>query len=281
VFCDVDPATLNIDPAEVERRVTDRTRMIMPVHYAGVPSDMEALGRIAAERGLWLVEDAAQGVGSTWRGRALGTIGHMGCVSFHVTKNLVCGEGGALLTDDDELARKSEIIREKGTNRAAFLRGEVDKYTWVGPGGSYVLSDLLAALLEVQLRRFDAITAERVAIWERYHAGLEDLERDGLLRRPAVAPDVRHNGHIYWVCAATPELQERVLDALRAEGVKATFHFQPLHASPYARERLGPPEELPVSVRAAETIIRLPLWSGLADDQVDRVIDSTRRAFRA
>lgn len=280
VFCEIDPTTLNMDPADVERRVTERTRMIMPVHYAGIAADLDRLGALASERGLLLVEDAAQGIGSTWRGRHLGTLGDAGCISFHVTKNLVCGEGGAFLTQDPELARKAEIIQEKGTNRTAFLRGEIDKYTWVGPGGSYVLSDLLAALLEIQLDRLAELTERRRVVWDVYHAGLAELEAEGLLARPVVPEQAVHNAHIYWVMAANAELQQRVLDDLRADGVGATFHFQPLHCAPYAREQLGELGPLPLTTRAAECIVRLPLHAELTRADAERVVDATRRAFR-
>ncbi|WP_419192059.1 dTDP-4-amino-4,6-dideoxygalactose transaminase [Engelhardtia mirabilis] len=281
IFCDIELGTLNICSDEIERRLTARSRMIMPVHYAGISCDMDRLMALARDRGLRLVEDAAQGIGSTWRGRPLGTVGDIGCISFHVTKNLISGEGGAFLTDDPELARKAEIIQEKGTNRSAFLRGEVDKYTWVGPGGSYVLSDLLAALLEVQLSRLAELTEARRAIWETYHAGLAELEAEGLLTRPVVPEGAAHNGHIYWVLARTPELQDKVLTRLREVGVGATFHFQPLHNSPYAREKLGDLGELPNTRRAAESIVRLPLHAELSAADVERVVEETRAAFRA
>jgi len=280
IFCDIELGTLNIDPDEVERRAGEGARMVMPVHYAGISCDMDRIGQIVKERGMLLVEDAAQAIGSSWRGKPLGTIGDAGCISFHVTKNLICGEGGAFLTNDPELARKAEIIQEKGTNRTAFLRGEIDKYTWVGPGGSYVLSDLMAALLEVQLSRLDALTQARRVVWDIYHEGLAELETEGLLTRPVVPEGAVHNSHIYWVLAQTPELQSKVLGRLREVGVGATFHFQPLHSSPYAREKLGELGPLPNTQRAAECIVRLPLHANLGPADAERVVDETRAAFR-
>ncbi|MEM7310173.1 MAG: dTDP-4-amino-4,6-dideoxygalactose transaminase [Planctomycetota bacterium] len=282
VFCEIDPHTLNLDPADVEARVTERTRAVLPVHYAGIACDLDALGELAERRGLRVLEDAAQALGARWRGRQLGTVGHAGFLSFHSTKNLVCGEGGALLTDDDELFRAAEIVQEKGTNRTAFLRGEIDKYTWVGPGGSYVLSDLLAALLGAQLERLDALTAARVRVWEAYHEGLADEERRGLLRRPVVPDGVEHNGHIYALRLPDAAARQRLIDGLRERGVSATFHFQPLHASPYAGEKLGlDPRSLPHTLEAADTLVRLPVHDRLRRRHVEYVLRAVRAALGA
>lgn len=277
VFCDVDPATLNMDPEEASRRITRRTKMLMPVHYAGVSCDIDAFRRLAREHGLRLFEDAAQCMGARSRGRHLGTIGEAGCISFHSTKNIACGEGGALLIRNKRLARAAEVIQEKGTNRSAFLRGEVEKYTWIGAGGSYVMSDLLAALLEAQLARLDEITQARVQIWERYHEGMADLEREGVLRRPFVPKNAEHNGHIYAIRLETPALRDRLLGDLRKRDIDATFHFQPLHLSPFAKRVLpGRPKPMPHTESAAKTLLRLPLFTDLKTAQVDRVIEAVR-----
>ena len=277
VFCEVDEATLNLDPGDAEARITDRTRAILPVHYAGVSCDMDAIGALAKKHGLLVLEDAAQAIGGRWRGKQLGTIGNAGILSFHATKNVVCGEGGALLTDDDELFRAAEIAQEKGTNRTAYLRGEIDKYTWVGPGGSYVLSDLLAALLGAQLERLDEITTERVRVWEAYHRGLSELEESGALRRPVVPEGCEHNGHIYAFRAPDRATQQRYLTELRRRNVAATFHFQPLHASTYAQESLGTdPTALPITLEAADTLVRLPLHDGLRRRHIDHVLRAVR-----
>jgi dTDP-4-amino-4,6-dideoxygalactose transaminase len=273
VFCEVDPLTLNMCPEDAARRVTDATRIVMPVHYAGIACDLDAFRDLADDHGLMLFEDAAQCIGATWRGRALGTIGDAGCYSFHETKNVVAGEGGCLFLRDAELAAAAEIVREKGTNRSAFLRGEVDKYTWVGPGGSYVTSDLLSALLEAQLERLEEITAARHRIWRTYHDGLEVLEKEELIRRPFVPDYARHNAHIYGFRARSRGLRSHILSGLQAAGIGATFHFQPLHAAPFAREVLGSSERLPVTEEAAETLVRLPLFPDLPLADAERIVD--------
>lgn len=282
VFCEIDPATLNIDASDAAARVTEKTKLILAVHYAGIACDMDALGALAKERGLLLFEDAAQAIGATWRGEQLGTIGDAGMLSFHSTKNVTCGEGGALLTNDAALAEKAEIAHEKGTNRTAFLRGEVDKYTWVGPGSSYVMSDLLAALLSAQLARMDEINAHRRWVWERFHDGLEGLEADGALTRPTVPEGAAHNGHAYVLRVADLSRQQALLQGLKKRGVQATFHFQPLHASPYAMEHLGTdPTALPHTLEAAETLVRLPLHDRMRRRHVDHVLRGVRDVLAA
>lgn len=282
VFCEIDPDTMNMCPKDAARRITKRTKLLFPVHYAGIPADMRAYKKLARDHGLLLFEDAAQCLlsfaGTGRQRRHVGTFGDAGCISFHVTKNLGCGEGGALLLNDRAFSETCEIIQEKGTNRSAFLRGQVDKYTWVGPGGSHVLSDLLAALLVAQLDRAESMTRKRVGLWERYHAGLAELESLGLIRRPVVPAGTEHNGHIYALRMPTAEEQQRVLAELRRRGIGAVFHFQPLHASPYATEHLAPQADLPETIRAAETLIRLPLYHDLKVSDVDRVIAEVYRA---
>ena len=277
VFAEIDERTLGLDPEDVERRVTPRTAALMPVHYAGVAPDMAGLLGIAGRRALRVVEDAAQGIAARWRGRALGTLGDAGCLSFHETKNLSCGEGGALLVSDPGLAKRAEIAREKGTNRAAFFRGEVDKYTWVAEGSSYVLSDVLAALLDAQLDKLDAIQARRASVVARYRAGLSDWAAREGVRLPAELPERDPNHHIFYLLYPDPARRDRALKALRAGGVMATFHYVPLHSAPQGR-RLGADHELPVTERVAATLLRLPLHARLADSDVDRVIEAVRRA---
>jgi dTDP-4-amino-4,6-dideoxygalactose transaminase len=275
VFAEIDERHLNLDPEDVARKLTPRTKVVMPVHYAGIPADLDRLVPLCKEAGVFLFEDAAQAIGSTLHGRWLGTLGDAGCWSFHETKNVSSGgEGGVLLLKEDALLRKVEISHEKGTNRKAFLRGEVDKYTWVDRGGSYVLSDLLAAVLEVQLERLTELTQRRMDNWVRYHAALEPLERRGLLRRPYVPPGSQHNAHIYYVVLADTGLQERLLSGLRAEGIGATFHFQPLHASPFAVQYLqSDPKALPKTLHAASCILRLPLFASLTANQADFIAE--------
>jgi dTDP-4-amino-4,6-dideoxygalactose transaminase len=275
VFADVEETTLGLDPADVERRLTPRTAALIPVHYAGVAPDMEALLGLARARGLRVVEDAAQGVAATWRGRALGTLGDAGCFSFHETKNVTCGEGGALALGDPEIARRAEIAREKGTNRAAFFRGEVDKYTWVAEGSSYVLSDVLAAILDAQLDKLEEIQSRRAAVVARYREGLAGWAAERGVRLPPELPERGPNHHIFFLLYPEPRLRDEALVSLRARGVMATFHYVPLHSAPHARQ-LGLDVELPVTDRVAATLLRLPLHPGLTAAEVDRVVAAVR-----
>lgn len=265
VFAEIRPETLNLDPEDVARRITDRTKAIVPVHYAGVGCDMDALMAVAEEHGHYVVEDAAQGVDAYYHGRALGTIGHIGCYSFHDTKNVTCGEGGAFLTNSDVLAERAELVREKGTNRSAFIRGEVDKYSWVSRGSSYIQSDILAALLEVQLRRRGAIREQRQAVWEAYHEALAPLAEEGHVVLPVIPEGRQSNYHIFFFRAQTAGQRNALLDALREAGIHAVFHYVPLHSSPFGRETLGTDVELPVTTHCAQTLVRLPVYPQLAE----------------
>lgn len=274
VFADVDVGTFNLDPAHVERLITPATRGIVPVHYAGQGCDMAAINELAESHGLWVVEDAAQGVGALYDGQYLGTIGDIGCYSFHVTKNICCGEGGALLTNDDEIARRAEIIREKGTNRSAFLRGEVDKYTWVDVGSSFIPSDLLSALLLAQLGRLAEITDRRVAIWQRFHDELGPLAETGKIVLPSIDPRATINGHIFAFRTNPAGRRDELLRALKQRGVQATFHYVPLHSSPFARRHLAPVSDLPVTDLVSRSLVRLPIYSNLTDDQQTYIIET-------
>jgi dTDP-4-amino-4,6-dideoxygalactose transaminase len=275
VFADIEETTLGLDPADVERRLTPRTVGLIPVDYAGVAPDMEALLGLARARGLRVVEDAAQGLAATWRGRALGTLGDAGCLSFHETKNVTCGEGGALVVADPEIARRAEIAREKGTNRAAFFRGEVDKYTWVAEGSSYVLSDVLAAILEAQLDKLEEIQSRRAAVVARYREGLAGWAAERGVRLPPELPERGPNHHLFFLLYPEPRLRDAALVSLRAQGVMATFHYVPLHSAPHARS-LGLEVDLPVTDRVAATLLRLPLHPRLTPGEVDRVVAAVR-----
>jgi dTDP-4-amino-4,6-dideoxygalactose transaminase len=275
VFADIEESTLGLDPADVEPRVTPRTAALLPVHYAGVAPDMEALLGLARRHGLRVVEDAAQGLAATWRGRALGTLGDAGCLSFHETKNATCGEGGALLVGDPELGRRAEIAREKGTNRAAFFRGEVDRYTWVAEGSSYVLSDVLAALLDAQLDKLEEIQRRRAAVVARYREGLAAWAAARGVRLPPELPERGPNHHIFFLLYPDGRQRDAALESLRGRGIQATFHYVPLHSAPHAR-RLGVDVELPVTDRVAATLLRLPLHPLLTAAEVDRVVDAVR-----
>jgi dTDP-4-amino-4,6-dideoxygalactose transaminase len=274
VFAEIKPDTLNIDPEDIRRRITPRTKAIIPVHYAGVGCDMDAIMEIAEEHNLWVVEDAAQGVDALYKGQYLGTIGDIGCYSFHGTKNITCGEGGAFLTNDDELARRAEIAHEKGTNRAAFVRGQVDKYSWVSIGSSYVLSDLLAAVLEVQLGKRDEIKAKRKTMWEQYYKGLKLLAGEGKVILPVVPANREPNYHIFFFRVADEETRNRVLSTLRDRGIGATFHYIPLHSSPFGKKDLKCAYELPRTEKASCTLVRLPIYASMESDEIASIVTS-------
>lgn len=276
VFADIEEGTLGLDVADVERRLTDRTRAILPVHYAGVAADMDRILDLARRRGLLVVEDAAQGLGAAFRGRALGTLGDAGCFSFHETKNITCGEGGALVMRDPAASARAEVVREKGTNRSAFLRGEVDKYTWVAEGSSYILSDVLAALLDAQLDRFDEIQARRARVEARYREGLSDWAHASGVRLPPLDPERTSNHHLFALLLPDEKSRDRALEVLREAGVQASFHYVPLHSAPHGRALGFDRLELPVTDRVARTLLRLPLHPLLTDEEVDRVLDAVR-----
>jgi dTDP-4-amino-4,6-dideoxygalactose transaminase len=278
VFVDVDADTLNIDPACAAAAVTERTRVIVAVHYGGVGCDMDALGTTAREHGLIVVEDAAQCIGATLDGRALGAIGDLGTLSFHETKNVSCGEGGALLVNDERWAQRAEILQEKGTDRQRFARGEVDKYTWVDVGSSFLMSDVSAALLAEQLERVAAITTARLAIWDAYDEAFAPLEAAGVLRRPVIPPGCGHNAHLYRIMLADRASRDAVIAALAADEISAYFHYVPLHSAPAGR-RLGRAHgSLDVTDAAADQLLRLPLWIGMTDADVARVAQGVAAA---
>ena len=277
VFADIEERTLGLDPEAVESKLTGRTAAILPVHYAGFAPDLDALLGIARRRTLKVVEDAAQGLCSSFRGRALGTLGDAGCLSFHETKNITCGEGGALVSSDPALAARAEIIREKGTNRSAFLRGEVDKYTWVAEGSSYILSDILAAVLDAQLDKLDEIQARRAETAAFYRAHLADWAREkGVLLPPPDDELRRANDHLFYLLFPAPEARDAAIATLRSHGVMAAFHYVPLHSSPHGRALGHGEARLPVTDRIAATLIRLPLHPLLTANERDRVVAAVR-----
>jgi dTDP-4-amino-4,6-dideoxygalactose transaminase len=273
VFVDIREDTLNLDERLIEAAITPRTRAIIPVHYAGVACEMDTIVAIAQRHNIRVIEDAAQGIMASYKGRALGAIGDLGSFSFHETKNIQSGEGGALLLKGKDLVLRAEIIREKGTNRSQFFRGEVDKYTWQDIGSSFLPNEITAAFLWAQLEEAEYISGERIAIWQRYNERLAPLEQQGLLRRPIVPMDCQHNGHIYYVLLA-PEFDRKVvLDELNANNVNAVFHYVPLHSSP-AGLRFGRASgDLSLTTSLSERLVRLPIWMGLNESQQQRVCD--------
>lgn len=263
VFVDIRPDTLNLDETKIPAALTKRTKAIVPVHYAGVGCDMDAIGRIAGERGLLVIEDASHGVLAAYRGRELGSFGQMAVLSFHETKNLVCGEGGALLVNDPRLRRRAEVVSCMGTNRREFLRGQADRYTWQDLGSSFLPSDILAAGLWAQMEEAERIMGERRTLWERYHALCRPLEERGALRRPVVPPECRHNAHIYHILLPAPRDRDRLLAGCRRRGIGAGFHYIPLHSSPAGRRYGRASGRLEVTESASRRILRLPLWVGM------------------
>ena len=280
VFVDIRPDTLNIDERLIEAAITPRTRAICVVHYAGVACEMDTIMALARERGLRVVEDAAQGILSTHKGRPLGGIGDFGAFSFHETKNVISGEGGALLINDPAFVERAEILREKGTDRSRFFRGQVDKYTWVDVGSSYLPGELTAAFLAAQLEEAETITRRRLAIWSRYHAWAQRFEEHGLVRRPIIPEHCVHNGHMYYMLLSSLERRTAFIAHLKASGVGAVFHYVPLHTSP-AGQRLGRCSgNLSVTEDVAARLVRMPLWVGL-EEHLDRVLASAEDALRA
>ena len=277
VFVDIRDDTLNIDERLIEEAVTARTRAIAPVHYAGVGCEMDEIMRIAARRQLMVIEDAAQGFMSTYRGKPLGSIGQMGALSFHETKNVISGEGGALLVNDPAFILKAEIIREKGTDRSRFFRGEVDKYTWQEVGSSYLPGELIAAFLWAQLEEAQEITENRLLAWNRYHSMLYDLEQKGVLRRPVVPKYCRHNGHMYYILLDPSIERQPVLDGLKAQGVHAVFHYVPLHTAPAGKKFCRVHGSLQKTEDLSARLIRLPLWYGMTLEIQERVVEVLTR----
>jgi len=272
VFVDIREDTLNLDERLIEAAITPRTSAIVPVHYAGVACEMDTIMSIARQHGLKVVEDAAQGVMSTYKGRALGSIGDLGAYSFHETKNVISGEGGALLVNSPDMCLRAEIIREKGTDRSRFFRGEVDKYSWQEVGSSFLPGELIAAFLWAQLEDADRINKERLASWQHYHQLLGPLEAKGILRRPTVPDNCEHNAHMYYILLAPGINRQKVLDAFKQNEIWSVSHYVPLHSSP-AGARYGRPNgELDVTNQVSEQLIRLPLWMGITKQQQVEVV---------
>ena len=271
VFVDIRADTLNIDEAKIEAALSEKTRAIVAVHYAGVACEMDTIMEIANSHGLLVIEDNAQGLGSSYKGRPLGSIGQLAALSFHETKNIISGEGGALLINSAKYSERAEMIREKGTNRSQFFKGQVDKYTWVELGSSYLPSELIAAFLWAQLEQADDINLRRLDLWHRYHEQFAALEKQDKLRRPVIPADCQHNAHMYYLLL--PDLQQRTafIDSLKQHGIWAVFHYVPLHSSPMGKQYGRSCGELKNTDEMSARLVRLPMWLGL-EEELDDVI---------
>lgn len=279
VFLDVRPDTLNINERLIEDAITPRTKAICVVHYAGVACEMDTILEIANRYRLAVVEDAAQAIMSTYKGRPLGTIGDLGTLSFHETKNIISGEGGALLCRDERFGERAEILREKGTNRSRFFRGQVDKYTWVDVGSSFLPGEITAAFLHAQIEEADQITARRLAIWEKYHQWAAAHEQAGRVRRPYIPDDCEHNAHMYYMLLPDLETRTRFISGMKARGVQTVFHYIPLHSSP-AGERCGRAHgNLAITNDLSDRLVRMPLWLGL-EQSMDQILEAADEVLR-
>ena len=272
VFVDVDPITFNIDPSLVSEAITPSTRAIVAVHYAGVSCDMDHLMDVASRHHLPVVEDAAQAILSTYKGKKLGSFGALSALSFHETKNVISGEGGALLFNDSTLLSRGEIIREKGTNRSSFFRGEVDKYTWVDIGSSFLPGELIAAFLYAQLQDSVEITTNRLRVWSMYHQAFRPLEEEGLLERPFVPKEVEHNAHMYFLILESLEQRSDFIKYLKSEGIGSVFHYVPLHTSPAGKQFGRACGSFSGTFKAAERLVRLPMGCEVNCEKVIGVI---------
>lgn len=279
VFVDIRVDTLNLDEALVEEAITERTRAVLPVHYAGVPCEMEKICAVAERAGVAVVEDAAQALGARIRGRPAGSLGDLAAVSFHETKNVISGEGGALLINNERFVERAEIMRDKGTDRSRFFRGEVDKYSWVDLGSSYGISELNAAFLWAQLETAEALNRDRLRAWSLYHEALESLEFEGLLRRPVIPDHVQHNAHIYYVLVGDLDERTTVLDELHAQDISALFHYVPLHLSKAGLRYGRTHGSLANTEDVADRLVRLPLWDSITESQILRVVEALTEAM--
>ncbi len=278
VFVDIRPDTHNIDETKIEEAITPRTKAIVPVHYAGVSCEMDTIMNIARRHNLLVIEDAAQGIMSTYKGRPLGSIGHMAALSFHETKNIISGEGGALLINDPRFVERAEMIREKGTNRSQFFRGQVDKYTWVDIGSSYLPGEIVAAFLWAQMEEADAINKRRLDIWANYHQWFASLEKAGKICRPVVPRECVHNAHMYYLLLPSLERRTLLIERLKSKGVHTVFHYIPLHSSPRGQTIGRAVGDMTNTNNTGERLVRLPLWLGLEDQLVEVIAEGVAAA---
>ena len=280
VFVDIRPDTMNIDEKLIEAAITEKTRAIVPVHYAGVGCEMDAIMELANKYNLKVIEDAAQGIMSTYRGKALGSFGEFGCFSFHETKNFSMGEGGALLIRDEEDIEPAEIVREKGTNRAKFFRGQIDKYTWVDKGSSYLPSELNAAYLYAQLELADEITKNRMDTWNHYKEGFSDLAAAGTVELPFIPEHCEHNAHMFYLKAKDLEERTRLISFLKAKDILAVFHYVPLHSAPAGLKFGRFCGEDKYTTKESERLVRLPLYYGLEEEKCEYIIEAVKEFYR-
>jgi len=278
-FVDIRSDTLNIDETKIERLINKKTKAICCVHYAGVACEMDELKRIAKKNNLFLIEDAAQGINAKYKNKYLGTIGDFGIYSFHETKNINCGEGGALMINNQRFIKRAEIIREKGTNRTQFFRGEVDKYTWLDIGSSYLLSEILAAYLYAQLEKMDEITENRRKIYDFYKKSFKDLEKRGVLRLPIIPKYCRANGHIFYLLFDNQKTRDRVKEKLKKAGILAVFHYLPLHTSPMGKKFGYKKGDLPVTENITGRLLRLPLYNDISMKELDYVQKTVKKVL--
>ncbi len=281
VFVDIRSDTLNLDESKIEAAITPKTKAIAPVHYAGVGCEMDTILAIAQQHQLWVVEDAAQAISSTYKGKPLGSFGQLATVSFHETKNLTSGEGGALLVNYPRWTERSEILWEKGTNRSQFIRGQVDKYTWVDVGSSYLPSDINAAVLWAQLESCDRIIQRRLEIWHQYHQAFTELETQNKVRRPIVPQHCQHNAHMYYLLLPDLATRTAFIQALKQQGINTVFHYVPLHSSPAGKKYGRPAADLTHTQTLSERLVRLPLWFDMTDNDVNQVIQSVLHYWAA
>lgn len=277
VFVDIRPETMNIDERLIEDAITEKTKAIVPVHYAGVSCAMDEIMAIAKKYNLKVIEDAAQGVNAFYKGKPLGTIGDFGCYSFHETKNYSMGEGGALLFQEDKYQEPAEILREKGTDRSKFFRGQVDKYTWVGYGSSYLPSDMNAAYLWAQLEEADNINEKRLAIWNFYHENLEELEKQGVIERPFIPDYATHNAHMYYLKVKDLETRTRLLSFLKEQGILSVFHYVPLHSAPAGMQFGRFHGEDKYTTKESERLLRLPMYYSLKMEEAAEVVNALKK----
>lgn len=280
VFVDIRPDTLNIDENLIEQAITSKTKAIVVVHYAGVGCEMDKISDIAKKHNLYLFEDAAQGFDSEYKGKPLGTIGDLGTYSFHETKNIISGEGGCLIINNDKFSERAEIIREKGTNRSKFFRGQVDKYTWVDIGSSYLPSDMIASFLYAQLQSSKNITQKRLEIWDMYNKFFEQYESKGVLRRPIIPAECKHNAHMFYILFNDLETRTKYIDCLKENSIYTVFHYIPLHSSP-AGEKYGiTSSKMEVTNKVSDTLVRLPLFYSLSNNQIEQIFKVSEKFLK-